>query len=365
MVWFSPSMGFAETQDEMRRLLESSLNQCLLCDEIEYDLKNTVTYRLPQTATALPKQIISGHVLRNQNRFRIEVQWDYFTNEVLDRSEHELLVKNEQYIIKQLGDCLDKAAKNENIEYTRAFISKKAENDNELFKPLLCSGSYGFELDGYLDLVRLHTVMLDSGKLTMNKNEIVDGIECYCISSDTGYGTYSVWVDINHGQLMRKACCLWGTDAKARDGEIYLNNFPNSESFTVVLDRLSYREVDGIPVPVKARFQTIRKDKDGLTYTKTSQYERLNLSLHPSVKDKLFVADYPEGEVVHNLDDDSGTVYVWDGSKAIPGYSSLHGKATFKGEAGLIRAGIMLLGLLLVFIAIYLKIKRVKRYSEE
>ena len=232
------------------------------------------------------------------------------------------------------------------------------EQIEKLLRPLLCGGRFGFELDVYLsDVIRIPELMLmESDKVKYIGEEDINGILCQHINADTKYGFFTVYIDTRNNYVVRRAISEINQHTLLYGGDKWLHDMPQTQTFTDVIDNFEFKLIGSVNVPIKGVLQTTRKDKDGSTVVAKSEFERENVDLNPNFEKDVFSATFLKGEVVSNLDDkESGVVYVWDGEKAVPGYTMLEGSAKMQGYAGFTRLCSMLLGIVLI---VYVVIKK-------
>ena len=304
-------------------------------DRIQYEVKMSHSYHAPATKTnVLPRQRIEAVVKRDGDNFVV-------TGIDKQYNDGEFIAENKIHHLSTPDFGVYVTGGTHNV----AMVTTK--QIDRLLEPLLCGGQFGFELDGYLcGGVRFSDLMLmESGKVKYIGEKEIDGTVCQQIDADMEHGFFSVYADAKNNCAIRKAIC---EKSFVRDATTPV------ESFTTILNNLQFKSIEGIDVPTSGIIQAIRKDKDGRTYMSQNEFERENINLNPTFRKDTFSADFLKGEVVSNIDDkESGIVYVWDGKKPVPGYTTLEGSAVMQGYAGYVRLLSMLLGIMLIAYALY------------
>ena len=227
---------------------------------------------------------------------------------------------------------------------------------NRLITPILCSGRFGFEMDGYIgDGARIPDLMLmEPDKVKFIGDKEINGYICVQIDADTAHGFFSVHVDTENNYAVRRIVSERRQSDLQCGGKKYFQNMPHVKTFTETVDNLEFTLVDGMSVPTKGILLLTRRDRNGDTFPSKSEFKRKNVNLNPDFGEDTFSADFLKGEVISNLDDnESGVVYLWDGEKPVPGYTMLEGIAFMQGYAGYIRLFLMLVGILMIAFAIY------------
>jgi hypothetical protein len=235
------------------------------------------------------------------------------------------------------------------------------EQVNKILIPILCSGRYGFELDGYLsDGVPVFSLMLMKPDRVKYIGECeVNSFVCQQIDANTEFGFFSVYVDIQNNYAVRRIVSEQRQNSLELSGRAFFQNMPQVESFISVLDNIEFKLIDGVNVPTRGILQFTRKDKSGATFPSKSEFARENIDVNPVFGKDTFSAEFLKGEVVSNIDDfESRVVYIWDGEKAIPGYTMLEGTAFMQGYVGYIRLALMLAGIAMIAYALYRMLRK-------
>ena len=326
-------------------------------DRLQYEVKTLRTYQVsPSSSIGLPSQQIEVAVKRDGDNIKVSGVEKQYRNGQFIRDKQVQQLSTPRFYARGISN--DDASESGMVT---------TEQIERLLRPLLCSGRFGFELEGYLtEVVRFPELMLiEPDKIRYVGEKKFNGIFCQHFEADTKYGVFSVYIDTKSNYTIRKAEATIGQNSLLLTGNKWLYDMPQIETLTDVVDILEYDLIEGIYVPVKGVRQTTRKDKDGTLYSARSDLERTNIILNPEFDKNTFSADFLKGEVVSNLDDnESGVVYIWDGEKPVPAYTILEGTAFMQGYAGYIRLFLMLAGILMIAYALYRMLIKNKRIGQ-
>ncbi|MHC4647641.1 MAG: redoxin domain-containing protein, partial [Planctomycetota bacterium] len=177
----------------------------------------------------------------------------------------------------------------------------------------------GLSLDGYLarDQVSVIKLLSNSADLRLREaTEKVDGFECCVLEASTSHGSYTLWLDPQHGYLARKAV------VKKQNADIF-DHKPLTEidwlagiSFTMNSVRIERR--GGVFVPVGSRNTEVWHKSDGQTETRVHHHRRTRIDLEPDFAALgAFAPNIPDGtEVVVGVQG-IAVKYIWKQGKVV------------------------------------------------
>jgi len=334
----------------LRRCVENEK----VTDRLQYEVR-TKRAQLPSVSRSgsLGSQNIEAVIKREGDSIVVTGTEKFYQDGKFEKDESIHLVVTPDFLVVGLSG--ESARNNAGIVTT--------EQMKERLPGILCSGQFGFELDGYVgDGIRVSDLMLmEPDKVKYAGEKEINGFVCQQIDADTKYGFFSVYIDTANNHAVRRIVSIRRQNDLQYVGEAYFPHASSANTFTETLDNLEFKLLDGVYVPIRGNLQLIREDKDGSILLSRSEFERTNIALNPVFDKSTFSADFLKGEVVSNMDDaESGVVYVWDGKKPVPGFTMLEGTAVMQGYAGFTRLCGMLLGIVLVAIALYRMLRRKK-----
>jgi len=354
LVGGKPVMG--QTVDALD-ILRKCAENLKATDRIQYKIKMHHSYHDPATRTdVLPHEHVEAVIRREGNNIVV--------TGVEEQHNDGRFVRDKKIHLVTTPDFFVVGFSGENAEHSAGIVTTK--QINERLPSILCCGQFGFEMDSYVsDGIRLPDLMLlEPDKVKYVGEEEVNGFFCKQIDADTKYGLLSVYVDTRNGYTICRAVSKIGQHTLLYSGNMWLQDQSQTESFTRTLNNFEFRLIEGVNLSTRGDFHVFRKDKNGHTCMSKHEFERENIDLNPVFGKDTFSADFLKGEVVSNMDDtESGVVYVWDGTKPIPGYTMLEGGAFMQGYAGFRRLSFMLLTILLIAIALYRILRRRKKHE--
>ena len=149
------------------------------------------------------------------------------------------------------------------------------------------------------------------------KPEEVGGYLTHVLEADTKYGTYTLWIDTQHGYNPRRIEVFKSKGHLYHDTELGLDSAkPNDRaSAELVIDNVEISKIGGSYIPTAARISRRTIYVDGQSEKEINMYKRENVDLDPNVDEfsKSFFAGIPDGTSVVDLGDrgSPGTKYEW------------------------------------------------------
>ena len=161
------------------------------------------------------------------------------------------------------------------------------ENFRTSFIPLAYGGA---PLDGFFfaDRLPVDAILAQAASMMVRpEREDVGGVACYVLDATTPHGKYSLWIDPEHGFGLARA-------EVHRSGDDIHNGKPLSASgigpnvppeiaarlpgtiseFKFRLDRVQFRRIDDVWVPVEADYQYTKNYANGRTMTERRHHRR-------------------------------------------------------------------------------------------
>lgn len=157
----------------------------------------------------------------------------------------------------------------------------------------------------YGDEGRVDSVLRKADSISVRDElEHVGGVPCYVIDAKTKWGTYTVWIDPEHGYNITKA------DVQRKKGDLIWRDrtlTDNRRSFS--LKNIRFEKIDDVWVPMEADIGIIIKRPTYIQDIKV-KHQRTEVILNPD-HDALdsFVPDIENGTEIRDLD--SGATYTW------------------------------------------------------
>jgi hypothetical protein len=215
--------------------------------------------------------------------------------------------------------------------------------------------AYAFWLDGYIGFTGDSNItehLLNEETAVIAGNETIDNHKCILISAQTPYGNFRLWLDPSAGYLFRKI-----ENHKRQKDKGKPRSDDAFSDVVFILDDIVIEQIQGKFVITQGCLRWEGTDPLGRIGGEQYFVTRSQIELNPSFNSNSFAINLPEGIDIINLDDkDSGVAYVWDGKKAVPGYTYLEGKATMGSPAArILRLIFIFSGIILIIIWAFLK----------
>lgn len=186
-------------------------------------------------------------------------------------------------------------------------------SDRDSFPSSFMAVAYGgAPLDGFFfaDRLSVDAILAQASSMAARpEREDVGGAACYVLDATTPHGKYSLWIDPDHGFGLARA-------EVHRTGDDIHNGKPLSASgigpnvppeiaarlpgrireFEFRLDRIHFRRIDDVWVPVEADYQYTKNYANGRTMTERRHHRRTQVDLNPDFAALgAFVPDIPDG----------------------------------------------------------------------
>jgi hypothetical protein len=139
------------------------------------------------------------------------------------------------------------------------------------------------------------------------RQEQVEGSNCYVLEATTDHGQYTLWIDPQHGYNIARAETVkrgedlaWGKPVGwvgDPSGPNWEKGPPDREKeIRFALSNVCFDQKDGVWVPVEATYEQTLLYVDGKTSTGKTHYKRTSLRLNPDFEaERAFVPDIPNG----------------------------------------------------------------------
>lgn len=242
-------------------------------------------------------------------------------------------------------------------DYTGAAVSKNLKEERKF-----CSEgyAYAFWLDGFVGATDCYNVieyLLNENNMTISGTEKIDEFDCTVITSQTDYGTFTLWMDMASGSLFRKVECKKGKTDKGKPC--------SDDAYTevlITLDNIAIEKIENSYVITQGRMSWEGTQPDGRIGGESYNAKRSHISLNPSFERDTFAINIPRESDIINLDNtESGVTYIWDGKKAVPGYTTLNDSAHSASSMNMMRMILIIAGLAIISFGVFLKLR--KRYQ--
>ncbi|HUU17693.1 MAG TPA: hypothetical protein VMW72_11125 [Sedimentisphaerales bacterium] len=164
----------------------------------------------------------------------------------------------------------------------------------------------------YSDEDRADSVLRKADSISVRDElERVGGVPCYVIDAKTKWGTYTVWIDPEHGYNITKA------DVQRKKGDlIWRNRTMTDKSLSFSLKNVRFEKIDDAWVPMEADIGIIM---EGPTYIQDIKvkHQRTEVILNPD-HDTLgsFIPDIENGTKVY-IEGAPGITYIWQDGKPV------------------------------------------------
>ena len=195
------------------------------------------------------------------------------------------------------------------LKDNRAFVQNDDISKNEMIATEykgaalmgICGGDYG----------RIDSILGQAYKISSrDKRERVGGSQCYVIDATTTRGKYTVWLDPEHGYNIAKV------EVQRSKGNLVYNRARVKTSMSFSLKNVSFKQIDGVWVPMEADMQQTEDNQDKTTKW---HHKRTEMILNPD-HDALgsFVADDIMDGTKTIFPRRSDTIeYIWQKGKAV------------------------------------------------
>lgn len=160
----------------------------------------------------------------------------------------------------------------------------------------------------------LHTVLRRAKAISVrDKLELVGSQDCYVIDAKTGSGTYTVWIDPQHGYQIAQAEIRVGPGDHFR-----VRTLEDNQNRFLAIRNVRYENIDGIWIPMEAdiHYEYIEPEPD--KNSTTDLHNKITqITLNPD-HDALgsFVPALVDGTPV--IDRDFGIKYTWQDGQLVP-----------------------------------------------
>jgi hypothetical protein len=327
--------------------------------------------------TALGALLTLGTPLRGEDerevaraalqRCRSSMQWfEKFALQVITmvRSEGGEPVKCEM-MIKRRGACLNLASKLYFLSSKMAERSQKldvtineqwgvvvgheirkrpvaaivtAKPEKMLRDHLMVGFFNSFALEGYLNCEggkNLVEMVLASAEVRAEGRERILGSNCLRIHSRSVYGDIWLWLDEDHGCLIRKYILKRDADSVCIEGQRLREWWKRLDKKGVyatrwlgTLDQVEITAQSRGWLAVRGRFVMQDEWSNGERFSTEYAYRRTYFDPEVELSAEDFQIRLPDGMPVTNLDDPhSGLVYIWRGGRVVPASGELPGPA--------------------------------------
>ena len=196
---------------------------------------------------------------------------------------------------------------------------------------MIAVGYVGAPLMGIFesDLLPVSSILRGAKKISVRpKPEEIGGVACYVVEAATDHGSYTVWFDTAHGYNIARA------EVSKKTGDLALGkplgwvagDVPPANSIGIIkpiktvsfiLDQARFQEIDGVWVPMEARYNRATDEGDGVSVVAT-HVVRERFEVNPDFEGRgAFRPDFPDGAQVFMFDA-PGISFGWQGGRPVP-----------------------------------------------
>jgi hypothetical protein len=167
------------------------------------------------------------------------------------------------------------------------------------------------------DIDRFDSILRQSNSISVRSElERVGLVDCYVIDSKSEHGTYTVWLDPEHGYGIAKAVVHKGPEdfRLGRHRSSFTRRTSDAKSF--FLENVRFENLQGVWVPMEADYRIVTKKRD-VTYTYDTHYKITGIAIDPNHADlQSFVLDVENGTRV-KITDEPGIKYTWQNGEIV------------------------------------------------
>ena len=167
------------------------------------------------------------------------------------------------------------------------------------------------------DLDRFDSILRQSdSKSVRSELERVGLVDCYVIDAKSEHGTYTVWLDPEHGYGIAKAVVHKGPEDFRLGRPRSSFTRPTSDAKSFFLENVQFENLQGVWVPMEADYRIVTKKRD-VTYSGDTHYKITEIAIDPNHADlQSFVLDVENGTRV-KITDEPGIKYTWQNGEIV------------------------------------------------
>jgi len=170
----------------------------------------------------------------------------------------------------------------------------------------------------YSDLDRFDSILRRADSISVRKDlELVGPMDCYVLDAKSKHGSYTVWLDPQHGYSLAKAHVYRGPE-HLRFGRPRGSYETADDVSTFALSNVRVENIEGvwIPMEIDCKLATTYQAENRTT-THDLHYAVAKITLHPDhVKARSFVLDIENGTRVR-LEEPTGVRHVWKDGRVV------------------------------------------------
>lgn len=148
--------------------------------------------------------------------------------------------------------------------------------------------------------------------------EDVGGSRCYVIEAVTDHGSYTVWIDPQHGYHIAQA----KVHRTGRTGDVLYDGdrMAKDDDLVVSLDNVRFEKIGDVWVPMEADVRTDRNMPGGRYWRNQRHYKRTEVIINPNHDElRSFATDHiRDGALVHIAEMPTTVRYRWQKGELIP-----------------------------------------------
>ena len=167
------------------------------------------------------------------------------------------------------------------------------------------------------DLDRFDSILRQSNSISVRSElERVGLVDCYVIDSKSEHGTYTVWLDPQHGYGIAKAVVHKGPEDFRLGRPRSSFTRPTSDARSFFLENVQFENLQGVWVPMEADFHSVSKRQEGTNDSHT-HFKITEIAIDPNHAElQSFVLDVENGTEVRILEA-PGIKYKWQNGEIV------------------------------------------------
>ncbi len=146
----------------------------------------------------------------------------------------------------------------------------------------------------YGDLERFDSILRQSDSISVRSElERIDSVGCFVIDTKSKHGTYTVWLDPEHGYSIAKAVVNKGP------GDLLFGRSPSdpesNEGQIFFLENVRFGNLEGVWIPMEADYRTVIKEQNS-TRAGQDHYKITQIDINPNHAElQSFIPDVQNG----------------------------------------------------------------------
>ena len=135
----------------------------------------------------------------------------------------------------------------------------------------------------YGNIDRFDSILRQSDSVSVRSElERIGSVDCYVIDARSKHGTYTVWLDPEHGYGIARAIVHQGPEDLLHGRPI--SSYSNADSYeakSFSLENVKFENIEGVWIPIEADYHAIIREKEG-TRTGQDHYKITQIDVNPN-----------------------------------------------------------------------------------